>query len=104
MKVTTEGDRITAFGKHLDPKACSGESIGVELISAAGLSSIVDALGALVTRGVTDLYYEDVYARLIASRRIDARAVDVGDLPWTEVDTPDDLSRASEIARRTRLA
>lgn len=103
MKVTVESDRITAFGKHLDPKSSAGESIGVELISARGLSSIVDALGALVTSGVTDLYYEDVYDRLIRSHMLDARAVDVGDLPWTEVDTADDLARAATIARRTRL-
>jgi choline kinase len=107
MKVTVakaEADRITAFGKHLDPKASAGESIGVELISAAGLSPIFDALGALVTAGTTDLYYEDVYDRLLSTHGgpLDARAVDVGDLPWTEVDTADDLARAGAIARRTR--
>jgi choline kinase len=107
MKVTVaanERDRITAFGKHLDPKSSAGESIGVELISAAGLSPIFDALGALVTAGTTNLYYEDVYDRLLSARggRLDARAVDVGDLPWTEVDTAEDLARAAVIARKTR--
>ena len=99
-----DDDRITAFGKHLDPRASAGESIGVELISAAGLCPILDALGALVTQGVTNLYYEDVYDRLLPSRggSLDARAVDVGDLPWTEVDTAEDLARAAMIARRTR--
>ena len=116
MKVTLQeaatsagAPRITAFGKHLDPRTSAGESIGVELWSQRAVSSIVDALGAIVTSGVTNLYYEDVYDRMLASQgaaagRIDARAIFVGDLPWTEVDTADDLARAGEIARRTRLA
>jgi len=97
-------DRIVAFGKHLDPKASAGESIGVELIAARVVSPIVDALGALVTSGTTNLYYEDVYDRLLRTQHpLDVRAVMVGDLPWTEVDTAEDLARAGEIANRTRL-
>ena len=108
MKVLLDaasGDRITAFGKHLDPRASAGESIGVELIAARAVSPIVDALGALVTSGTTGLYYEDVYDQLLRSQRdtLDMRAVLVGDLPWTEVDTAEDLARAGEIADRTRL-
>lgn len=110
MKVTLAPgtDRITAFGKHLDPKASVGESIGVELIAAKALSPFVDALGALVTSGTTNLYYEDVYDRLLpgrgAARTLDTRAVMVGDLPWTEVDTAADLARAGTIAQKTRLS
>ena len=108
MKVTLEregSDRIAAFGKHLDPRLAAGESIGVELIAAGALSSFVDALSAIVTSGTTNLYYEDVYDRLLPSRggTLDARAVRIGDLPWTEVDTADDLARAGAIAARTRL-
>jgi choline kinase len=107
MKVTLaeESDAITAFGKHLDPRASAGESIGVELIAAEAVSPILDALGALVTSGETGLYYEDVYDRLLVTHggSLDARAIRVGDLPWTEVDTAEDLQRAGEIARKTRL-
>jgi choline kinase len=99
------GEHIAAFGKHLDPTTSAGESIGVELIAARAVSPIVDALGALVTSGTTNLYYEDVYDRLIRTQpALDVRAVMVGDLPWTEVDTAEDLARAGEIADRTRLA
>ena len=52
-----------------------------------------------------NLYYEDVYHRLLPAQggTLEAIAVSVGDLPWTEVDTIDDLTRAATIARRTRL-
>ncbi len=100
------GDRITAFGKGLDPRRSAGESIGIELLSAATVSTLVDALGRVVTAGETNLYYEDVYDRLLLARGgpIDARATFVEDLPWTEVDTADDLARAAAIADRTRLS
>ncbi len=101
MKVRTTGDRIEAFGKGLDPAHAHGESIGLERIAADAVSSIVDAVGRAVTEGETHLYYEDVYDRLLAARGgpIDARAIDVSGLAWTEIDTPDDLARAERLAR-----
>lgn len=101
MKALAEGDRVIALGKKLDPARCAGESIGVARVGPAALSSIVDAVGAAVTSGATDLYYEDVWSRMLGLRegRLRARACMVTDLPWTEIDTPEDLARAEAIAR-----
>jgi choline kinase len=93
MKVTVEGDAITAFGKGLDPYLCYGESIGIELVSAQLAGPLFVALAAAERSGKTDLYYEDVYGELIRAGA-SAKLVDVTDLPWIEVDTPDDLERA----------
>ncbi len=93
MKVMTEGNRITAFGKHLDPDRSAGESIGIERVSGVAVSRLFHSLGECVAHGETGLYYEDVYARLPA-QGVDLWAVDVGDLGWCEVDTPDDLASA----------
>jgi choline kinase len=102
MKVMAVGAAITGFGKGLDPARCVGESIGIELVSAELSGLLFDALGASRRAGLVDLYYEDVYAELIrAGAR--ARLVDVSDLPWIEIDTPDDLARARDWiqARKT---
>jgi choline kinase len=96
MKVTVEGDRIRAFGKHLDPKASAGESIGIERVDASIAGRLFDALADAGRAGRTNLYYEDVYQELLGEG-LDARLVDVTDLPWTEVDTPDDLARARAL-------
>jgi histidinol-phosphate aminotransferase len=56
----------------------------------------------VVSGGNTSLYYEDVYARLV-EQGLDARAVDVSDLPWTEVDTREDLDRARALVASGRL-
>jgi choline kinase len=96
MKVTADGDRVLSFGKHLVPATSAGESIGIERVSGVAVSSLFHGLEQAVSAGETTLYYEDVYARLIA-RGLDARLVDVTDLAWTEVDTPADLERAREL-------
>ena len=51
-----------------------------------------------VNAGRTDLYYEDVYADVVA-RGVLMACVGVGDLPWTEVDDPADLARAVDLVR-----
>ncbi len=95
MKVETNGERVLRFGKKLDPRRCSGESIGIERVDAAASALLFRALADAERAGRTDLYYEDVYGELVA-QGLDARAVDVSDLPWFEVDTPDDLKLARQ--------
>jgi L-glutamine-phosphate cytidylyltransferase len=104
MKVEVSGDRIMAFGKQLDPQRAAGESIGIELIGAERVATVLDAIGTSIRGGRSDRYYEDVYDDLLLAHggTVDARAAFVTDLPWTEVDTLDDLKHASEIARRLR--
>jgi len=93
MKVLAQGDSITAFGKALDPARCYGESIGIELVSDAFAAPLFRALRDAERQGRTGLYYEDVYDELVRAGA-SARLVDVSDLPWIEVDTPEDLERA----------
>jgi choline kinase len=99
MKVIAHEGRVESFGKHLDPARSSGESIGLERVSGVAVSRLFHSLGQAVDAGETTLYYEDVYARLPALG-VDLWAVDVSDLGWCEVDTPDDL----EAARRQLAA
>lgn len=104
MKVRVDPDsrRITAFGKGLEPETCFGESIGIERI-AKGLSErLFEQLTVARDRGETGLYYEDVYSRMIDAG-LGAEAVAVGDLGWTEVDTPEDLQAAAALVESGRL-
>jgi choline kinase len=99
MKVTVSGARIDAFGKGIELAKSAGESIGIERIAAAASATLFDALDATIGAGERDLYYEDVYSRLIAAGALRAEAVPVRDLPWTEVDDFRDLERARELVR-----
>ena len=84
------------------PRASFGESIGIERIGAGMVSPLFDALSQAYDAGRTQLYYEDVYGEMIG-RGLDAELVDISDLAWTEIDTPDDLARAKELVRSGRL-
>jgi choline kinase len=91
------GNRIAEFGKGISLEAAHGESIGIERVGSAAVKPLFEALARAGRDGRSDLYYEDVYSELIAAGELDAEAIEVGDLPWTEVDTTDDLERAREI-------
>ena len=97
MKVLVQDGRIVAFGKGLDPSRAHGETLGIERFDAASGARLFAALEAAVAAGRTDIYYEDVYGDLVAEG-IAFAPVDVSDLPWTEVDTPEDLARARSLA------
>jgi choline kinase len=102
MKVTLShpgATMIAAFGKGIALSQSAGESIGIERISSSFSARLFSGLEAAIEAGETNLYYEDVYSRLIAAQAVQAEAVAVADLPWTEVDDFSDLERARELVR-----
>ncbi len=103
MKVITEGASIRSFGKGLAPERCTAESIGIERVSADAGAKLFRALARALEANRTDLYYEDVYNDLIAEG-VPTRAVDVTDLAWIEVDTPEDLACARRWMDEGKLA
>jgi choline kinase len=98
MKVALHLGRIAAFGKGLPLSDSAGETIGIERVDAACSKALFHALEQARAAGRTDLYYEDVYSELVAQGVIQASAVEVGDLPWTEVDDFSDLELARRLA------
>jgi choline kinase len=95
MKVTVDAShtKLTAFGKGLDPRRSFGESIGIERVSGDAVSSLFHGLRDAYATGRTQLYYEDVYSELLG-KGVEGFAVAVSDLPWMEIDTPEDLAKA----------
>lgn len=98
MKVRAEGVRITAFGKGIPLEQSAGESIGIERVSAQAGVLLFARLEEAMSRGDVGRYYEDHYGDLLAEGKLSAKVVEVGDLPWTEVDDPQDLERARQLA------
>jgi len=97
MKVITEGQLIRRFGKDVAIEQSHGESIGIERIRSSASNRLFAALDDFRARGVTSVYYEDVYSRLIEQGQLVAEAADVAGLRWTEVDTLDDLESARRL-------
>jgi choline kinase len=97
MKVVVEGRMIRRFGKGVPLSASHGESIGIERVAGSAAEKLFAALDERVARGITNLYYEDVYSELIAEGRLVAEVADVSGLRWTEVDTFEDLETARRL-------
>lgn len=89
--------RVVAMGKWLSPSMASGESIGAELIAGDDAQLLFRALKRVVhDEGQGGAYYEDVYHQLV-QEGWELGAVDTGGLPWTEIDTPEDLALAAKL-------
>lgn len=100
MKVAVHLGTIRAFGKGLPLSESAGETIGIERVDETASRTLFEALERARAEGRTQLYYEDVYSELVGAGALKATAVEVGDLPWTEVDDFADLERARELIAR----
>ena len=72
-----------------------GESIGFLKLSREGAALLKSLLDAKVQAGIVNIEHEQVYPDLFSQVIVGFERVD-GLLPWTEIDTPDDLRRAEK--------
>ena len=91
-----EDGAVARIGKHLDPKKSAGESLGIEKFSPSTTARLFDVLSR---RHVHNEFYEESFQEVIdGGARI--FAVESGGLPCMEIDTPDDLQAAEELAKK----
>jgi choline kinase len=100
VKVTADNqDRVLAIGKHVPVRSAMGESVGIELFSAASSKRLFSALDNRVrVQGLVNEYYEAAFQEVI-DEGTTLYGVDIGSMYATEIDTIEDL-----IAANTRLA
>lgn len=93
MKVIFDSSgRLTDISKGLDPGRADGEYVGVARLAESSIALFVESLER-VWRSDGSLYYEDGIGDL-ANTGHRVSGVEVGGLPWIEIDTPEDLERA----------
>ena len=92
--VDTEG-RITEISKTCSPKDAIGESVGIEKMTEEYTEAIYQELRKMILEeGLIDIFYERAFERLIPQRHT-FEVVDTTDLFSYELDTPEDLEKAS---------
>lgn len=92
-------DRILTIGKDVLVRSAMGESVGIELFSAASSKRLFAALHQRVAvQGLVNEYYEASFQQII-NDGCTLYGVDIGSMYATEIDTVDDL-----IAANARLA
>ncbi|MDQ3983333.1 MAG: NTP transferase domain-containing protein [Actinomycetota bacterium] len=95
MRVQLDRRNVAAIGKDLPMGLSHGEYSGVSLLRPEAARAYLDAATDNEWRGVTDVYYEDVYAAMLP--RVRATAVFVGEGEYAEVDEPADVPDAIEV-------
>ena len=73
-----------------------GESVGFFKFSPTMAWALADRCRALLAAGRVDLEYEEAIRDLLLERPQDFTYLDISDLPWTEIDFPEDVIKARD--------
>jgi choline kinase len=91
MKVHVHGSRLRRVGKGLPLEQVDAASIGIMRFTGPGATQLRRVLEeAVQSEGALRTYYLDCLQRL-ADAGVPLDCVDVGQLPWADIDTPADL-------------
>jgi choline kinase len=74
-----------------------GESVGFFKFSPAMAAALADACDAYVAAGRLDVEYEEAIRDLMLTDPDRFSHLDVTDLPWTEIDFPEDVEKARRV-------
>lgn len=98
VKVRTDSAAtILEIGKEVSPEEAAGESIGIEKFGPAFVGRLFDVLERkIVQRNEVNHFYEAAFQEVIDAG-FGVSAIDIGNLPCVEVDTPEDLEAARAL-------
>ncbi len=95
VKICFRGETIVDFRKKPEhAHDWHGESVGFFHFSPATAAALWDRCDDYVARGVLKVEYEEAIRDLMLAEPARFGAVDVSDLPWTEIDFEADVERA----------
>ena len=96
MKIVVDAEgRITEISKTCSPKDAIGESVGIEKMTEEYTEAIYQELRKMILdEGLIGIFYERAFERLIPQGHT-FEVVDTTDLFSYELDTPEDLEKAS---------
>ena len=96
MKVRVENGLVVEADKGIPSDEAAGEWLGIIKFKPAGGSAFFDAVEAALLQCKT--LYDCAVVQTLAAAGTAIHPVDVGRLPWVEIDFPDDLEHARELA------
>jgi choline kinase len=97
VKVCFRGETMVDFRKTPEhDHDWHGESVGFFKFGPAMAARLADACDRYVAAGRTDVEYEEAIRDLMLADPAGFSYVDVTDLPWTEIDFPEDVAKARD--------
>jgi choline kinase len=94
MKVRLRWGRLQRMSKELEPVETAGENVGVIRLAPADAEAAFAAASWLIEEGCRTEWVGAAISD--AARECSISCLDVADLPWVEIDFPDDLSSARD--------
>ena len=95
MKVALSDGRLTAMSKDLNAEHSRGENVGLLSFDTATAQALFDEIDTVLAEGGRGMWLAAGVERVARYMRI--TAVDIADLPWVEIDYPEDLVHARQI-------
>ena len=92
MLIVRGGRAMDILRRIAGPLDCIGEGVGFFKLARRDAEVLGTILDRFITLGKRGLEYEEAIAMLM--QQIELFAERVGDLPWTEIDFPEDVERA----------
>ncbi len=90
MKVKVEGERVIAISKKLDPADSDGEYIGITKVTERSGDLLLECVSETMEVHGKRVFYEHAFQRMI-DRGYEINYSKTSGLPWTEIDTIEDL-------------
>lgn len=92
MKVAVSGNLVRSISKTLPKEEIDGENVGILKFDEHTADTLFAEAAKSILAGDRNNWAPDAVSRL--AKRLPIRAVNVADLPWIEIDFPEDLERA----------
>ena len=104
MKVSLDGDRLTAIGKTLLPQQTDGESIGMLRFMNDGTKIFRNELERLMRleEGTKSWFLSAIHGLAQSGQRIDT--TNIQGSTWAELDTPEDYEICRELFGNSEMA
>jgi len=92
MKIEVQSARVVAISKELSPHQADGENVGIIKFSPQGAHLLFEKIDELIAQGIVTKWAPFAFQQIASYHPL--YAVDIGDLPWIEIDFIEDYERA----------
>jgi len=94
MKVKVANGLVVDIRKDLDPADADGENVGMVKFSSEGAKRLVNEMDLLISRGFEREWAPRAFREF--ALEFPLHAISTEDLPWIEIDFPEDYRKAKE--------
>lgn len=94
MKVKVANGLVVDIRKDLAPAEADGENVGMVKFSSEGAKRLVQEMDSLISRGFEREWAPRAFREF--ALRFPLHAISTEDLPWIEIDFPEDYHKAKE--------